>query len=86
MLTVSAFALVAMMAACGGSAKSDGAAMGKKACECMKLQKDGKTEDALKCLEEGEKMEKEYTAKYEKDTVASKEFEEAAKAEFDKCK
>ena len=52
MLTVSAFALVAMMAACGSSAKSDAEALAKKSCECETLGKDGKQEEALKCATE----------------------------------
>ena len=37
MLSVSALALVAMMAACGGSAKADAEALAKKSCECEQL-------------------------------------------------
>ena len=75
MLTVSAFALVAMMAACGGSPKSDAEALAKKTCECTKLAAEGK--DAKDCLAEVEKMAKEHEGKYAKDSVATKEYAEA---------
>ena len=85
MLTVSAFALVAIMAACGGSAKSDAEALAKKSCECEQLGKDGKQEEAMKCATELMEMAQKDQAKYEKDSVATKEYEEAFKAAYEAC-
>ena len=85
MLTVSAFALVAMMAACGGSAKADAEALAKKSCECETLVKDGKQEEALKCATELMEMAQKDQAKYEKDTAATKQYEEAFKAAYEAC-
>lgn len=82
MLTLGAFALVAMMGACGG-AKADGESLAKKACECQKLVQDGKMEDAAKCAEEGQKMEADFEAKYKDDSAAYEEYTNAI-AEY-KC-
>ncbi len=38
LLTVSAFALVAMMAACGASLESKAKKLAEKSCECMKAE------------------------------------------------
>lgn len=85
MLTVSAFALVAMMAACG-NAKSDGEAMGKKLCECQKLATDAsKAEDATKCGKEAEEMAKSHQAKYEKDSAATVEYMAGLEAGMKTC-
>ena len=59
---------IGLMAACGGNAKSDGEAMGKKICECTKLANDGKIEEATKCGEEAEKIE--YAKRDERDEGA----------------
>ena len=77
MLTLSAFALVAMFAACGGSAKSDAEEVGKKGCECEKLAKDGKVDEAAKCGEELVKMTSEMAEKYKEDSAGAVEFEKA---------
>jgi hypothetical protein len=76
MLTLGAFALVAMMGACGG-AKADGESLAKKKCECEKLMNENKTEEFAKCAEEGQKMSDEFEQKYAEDTAAMAEFEEA---------
>ncbi len=70
-LSLSAIALVAMFAACGGP-KADGKRMAEKECECKTLKKEWKAdkENAEKekkykdCKEEKEALEKELEAKY----------------------
>ena len=57
MLTVSAFALVAMMAACS-SPESKAKEFAGKACDCMKMENQ---EDMMKCMEELQKEEEAYS-------------------------
>lgn len=79
MLTVSAFALVAMMAACGGSPESKAKDFGKQFCDCNKM------EDATKkveCLDKLAKDAEEYqkTLKTAEDSAAyAKAYAEAIK-------
>lgn len=80
MLTLSAFALVAMFAACGGGAKADGEEIAKKQCECQKLMNENKAEELAKCIEEGTKMEADFEAKYKEDSAAYAEYTAARDA------
>lgn len=86
-LTLSAFALVAMFAACGGP-KSDGEKLGNKWCECEKLEDSNDEAKADACDEEYDKMYDEMKAKYnkEKDSAAYNEFRTAFEAAKDQCK
>lgn len=81
LLSMSVFALVVTFAACGG-AKSDGEKLGKKYCECQKLDGDQKKA----CRKEYKEMRKEMKAKYKDDEAAYKEFKAARKAAEKECR
>ena len=57
MLTIGAFALVAMMAACTNP-EAKAKEFANKACECMKMENQ---EDMQKCMEELQKEEEAYS-------------------------
>ncbi len=54
MVTLSAFALVAVMAACGSSPESKAKDIAKKSCDCIK------SENPEKCMDDLEKENKDY--------------------------
>lgn len=74
MLTVSAFALVAMMAACGASPESKAKDLAKKTCDCLK------SENPDACMNDLEKEGDEYVKnlKGEDSTAFMNAFQEAA--------
>ena len=80
MLTVSAFALVAMMAACGSSPEAKAKDLANKACDCMKM------DDQTKMMECMTNLEKEYT-EYAKDLHGedSVKFEQAGREASEAC-
>lgn len=73
MLTVSAFALVAMMAACGTSPESKAKDLAKQTCDCMK------SENPDACMNDLEKESEEYVKglKGEDSTKFVNAFQEA---------
>lgn len=82
-LTLSAFALVAMFAACGGPA-ADGKKLAEKRCECKKMEKG---EDKDKCKEERDKMEEEMEQKYkDADEETLQKFDDAYDEVMKNCK
>lgn len=73
MMTLSAFALVAMFAACGGSPESKAEDFHKKACECAKIEDQAKQKECL------DNLKKEVDA-YEKELKGEDSTKYAAKA------
>jgi len=80
MLTVSAFALVAMMAACSSSPEAKAKDLANKACDCMKMEDQGKMMECMSALE------KDY-AEYTKDLHGedSIKFEKAGQEASEAC-
>lgn len=86
LLSVSALALLFSMAACKtGDPKKAGKEVGKKYCECRKLDKNEKEKAAAKCRLELRKMDAEYKAKFVEKEKDMKKYREAYEKATDKC-
>ena len=81
MMTLSAFALVAMFAACGG-AKSDAEAIAKKKCECEKIEDEAKKKECTDALKQmSDDFDKKYTDTADADYKEAVKFMEEYKCE-----
>ena len=89
LLSVSALALVFAMASCKtGDPKKAGQEVGKKYCECQKLEKkSGKKneKEAQKCYLEYRKMYNEYAAKFVEKKKDMEKYTEALEKAMEKC-
>lgn len=95
-LSLSAFALVAMFAACGNSPESAGEKVAKEACKCSEIKKEAnKIEDKekkkdkeiefTKCMADVAIMSINYEKDFYDDTAALRKYKEAAEKTSKDC-